>query len=60
LFQNLRASRATELASEHPAHVAAAWLGHSTLVANKHYWQVTDADFAKAIAGDAEAVHKAA
>ena len=37
LFQNLRASRATELASEHPAHVAAAWLGHSTLVANKHY-----------------------
>lgn len=30
LFQNLRA----ELASEHPAHVAAAWLGHSTLVAN--------------------------
>lgn len=27
LFQNLRASRATELASEHPAHVAATWLG---------------------------------
>ena len=50
LFQNLRASRATELASEHPAHVAAAWLGHSTLVANKHYWQVTDSDFARATA----------
>lgn len=47
LFQNLRASRATELASEHLAHVAAAWLGHSTVVANKHYWQVTEADFAK-------------
>jgi integrase len=49
LWQNLRASRATELAAEHPAHVAAAWLGHSVLVANKHYWQVTDADFAKAM-----------
>jgi integrase len=45
LFQNLRASRATELAKEHPGHVAAAWLGHSTAVAQKHYWQVTDADF---------------
>src|SRR5262249_18502923 len=49
LFQNLRASRATELANGFPAHVAAAWLGHSTLVANKHYWQVTDADFARAV-----------
>lgn len=48
LFQNLRASRATELANEFPAHVAAAWLGHSTIVANKHYWQVTDADLARA------------
>jgi hypothetical protein len=38
LFQNLRASRATELAIEHPAHIAAAWLGHLTLVANEHYW----------------------
>jgi hypothetical protein len=55
LFQNLRASRATELASEHPAHVAAAWLGHSTIVANKHYWQVTDADVDHAAKSDAEA-----
>ncbi|MBX3435415.1 MAG: site-specific integrase [Pirellulales bacterium] len=60
LFQNLRASRATELASEFPAHVAAAWLGHSTLVANKHYWQVTDADYAKAAGGGAEAAQNAA
>ncbi|MFO0899998.1 MAG: hypothetical protein U0836_21405 [Pirellulales bacterium] len=48
LFQNLRASRVTELAAEFPAHVAAEWLGHSTLVAQKHYWQVTEADFQKA------------
>ena len=48
LFGNLRASRATELATDHPAHVAAAWLGHSTLIANKHYWQVTESDFEQA------------
>jgi hypothetical protein len=24
------------------------WLGHSTLVAQKHYWQVTDSDFKRA------------
>ncbi len=52
LFVNLRATRATELAKEHPAHVAAAWLGHSVKVATKHYWQVTDADFAKAVGGN--------
>lgn len=50
ITHNLRASRATELAAEHPAHVAAAWLGHSTLVAHKHYWTVTDGDFERAIA----------
>jgi hypothetical protein len=48
LFQNLRASRATELAAEYPGYVAAAWLGHSTEVAQRHYWQVTDADFERA------------
>ncbi|QDU55774.1 tyrosine-type recombinase/integrase [Aeoliella mucimassa] len=36
LFQNMRATRATELAKEHPGHVAATWLGHSTKVADKH------------------------
>ncbi|MDO7678509.1 MAG: hypothetical protein MUQ48_08125 [Pirellulales bacterium] len=48
MFQNLRASRATELGAEYPSHMTAAWLGHSTIVAQKHYWQVTDADFEKA------------
>ena len=60
LFQNLRASRATELAAEHPAHVAAAWLGHSTIVAAKHYWQVTDSDFEKATNGQKSTEEKAA
>src|SRR5262245_13558685 len=49
LFQNLRASRATELARHHPGHVAAAWLGHSTTVASRHYWQVTEEDFDRAL-----------
>lgn len=47
-FQNLRASRAIELAAVYPAYVAAALLGHSPLVAQKHYWRVTDADLEKA------------
>jgi hypothetical protein len=55
LFHNLRASRATELAAEYPGHVAAAWLGHSTAVAQKHYWQVTEADFDKAASKESEA-----
>ena len=48
LFTNLRASRATELAAEYPSHIAAAWLEHSEIIANKHYRQITDADFERA------------
>jgi len=59
LFQNLRASRATELAADYPAHVAADWLGHSTLVAQKHYWQTTDTDFDKAVSTKSEALQNA-
>ncbi len=54
ITHNLRASRATELAAEYPSHVAAAWLGQSTLVAQKHCWTVTDADFERAGRGGAE------
>jgi hypothetical protein len=44
-----------------PAHEdRRASLGHSTLVANKHYWQVTDADFTKAIGSNPKAAQKAA
>jgi integrase len=49
LFQNLRASRATELVQSFPSYVAAAWLGHCEAIAEKHYWQVTDAHFERAI-----------
>src|SRR5262249_42219374 len=48
LFQNMRATRETELAQDYPLHVVCEWIGNSKAVATKHYLQVTDADFAKA------------
>ena len=47
-FQNMRSTRETELAEEHPMHVICAWIGNSEPVARKHYLQITDAHFAKA------------
>jgi integrase len=41
LFTNLRSSRATELADAYPSHVASAWLGHTEVIADAHYRQVT-------------------
>ena len=41
LWQNFRATRATELADQFPSHVAAAWLGHTEQIADAHYRQVT-------------------
>src|SRR5262249_43657490 len=52
-WQNLRASRATELADLFPSHVCAAWLGHTEAVADEFYRQVTDDHFAKAVQAQA-------
>ena len=49
LFQNLRATRQTELTERFPAHVVCAWIGNSKAVADKHYLQVTDDHFSKAL-----------
>ena len=51
LFHNMRASCATDWAEALPAHVVAKWLGHSPLVAAKHYLQTRDAHFEVAIRG---------
>jgi hypothetical protein len=51
LFHNLRSTRQTELTEQFPAHVVAAWIGNTERVAQNHYLQVTDAHFAKAVAG---------
>jgi integrase len=49
LFQNLRSTRETELAEEYPVQVVCAWIGNSPAVAAKHYLQLTDAHFEKAV-----------
>ncbi len=52
LFQNLRATRATELvAAGWPEYKVCKWLGHIVAVAEKHYWQVTDDDYERAANG---------
>ena len=48
LFQNLRLTRETELAEQHPIHVVCPWLGNTKAIAAKHYLQVTDAHFQSA------------
>jgi len=53
LFQNLRASRETELAEAFPIHVVAAWIGNTASVAMKHYLNVTEAHFEKAVRREA-------
>ena len=50
IFQNLRSSRETELTEEYPIQVACAWIGNSEAVAKKHYLQVTEEHFQRAIA----------
>ena len=45
-WHNLRASRQTELAARFPIHVVCSWLGNSPRIAQDHYLQVTDTDFA--------------
>lgn len=54
LFQNLRASRETELAATYPIHVVCAWIGNTEMVAMKHYLQVPDDYFIQAAAGAAK------
>lgn len=56
LFHNLRSTRQTELEESFPSHVVCKWIGNSQDVARKHYLQVTDDHFSRAVAGDAEAV----
>lgn len=48
LMNNLRSSRCTELEKSFPKHAVTAWCGHSEKVAEEHYWQITDDDWARA------------
>jgi hypothetical protein len=59
LFHNLRATRETELAESFPLHVVCAWIGNSQATAAKHYLQVTDEHFDRAIGIPPGALQKA-
>jgi integrase len=48
-FQNLRASRQTELERHFPTYQVCSWLGNTPDVAHKHYLTVTDSDFDSAL-----------
>jgi integrase len=50
LWQNLRASGATDFARSLPSHIAAEICGHTEQIAQEHYWTVTDSDLDQAIA----------
>ena len=48
LFQNMRASRETELMARFPAKDVSSWLGNSVPVAMRHYAMATEASFLEA------------
>jgi len=50
LWHNLRASCQTELENHFPSHVVCSWLGNTEAVARRHYLQVTEEHFARAVA----------
>ncbi len=56
LFQNLRASRETELAEAFPVQVVTEWIGNSPRVAQRHYLQTTEEHYQRAVKAVAEAV----
>ncbi len=54
IFQNMRSTRQTELEEKFPSHVVCVWMGNNESVAKKHYLQVTDNHFEKALAVEIE------
>jgi len=48
LFHNMRASCVTDWCERFPAHAVAGWLGHSPMIAARHYLQTRDSHFAAA------------
>jgi integrase len=56
VFNNLRASCQTDLASQYPVHWVCRWLGNSELIADKHYLSVPDEAYERAAAPVQKAV----
>jgi len=59
LFQNLRATRQTELAEHWPEHIVCGWIGNSQVVAREHYLMARDEDFLRAAEPDSAAQNPA-
>lgn len=57
VWMNLRATRETELTEDHPLHVVCAWIGNSQRIAEKHYLQITDDHFDRALQNPVQSVH---
>ena len=53
LWHSMRASCETDLARQFPLAVVAKWLGNTQAVAMRHYVDVTDADFERAVSPEA-------
>jgi integrase len=51
LFQNLRASFATDMVERFPTHTVASWCGHSVTIQQKAYMIARDSHFKAATAG---------
>ena len=58
-FDNMRASRSTEVYEEHGAFLESKWIGHSSKIAHRHYFQVREVDFERAISGSNSVLEKA-
>lgn len=52
LFQNQRSSRQTELEERFPRKTVCEWLGNSEQIADRHYLQVRDEHFERAVADE--------
>jgi len=55
-FDNMRASRSSEIYAEYGAFYESKWIGHSRKVAENHYLQVREEDFERAV-GEKPAVN---
>jgi len=60
ITHNLRSSRQTELEETFPSHVVCRWIGNSPVVARKHYLQLTEDHFQKALQNPVQQVHASA
>lgn len=52
-FNNMRASRSTEVYAEFGAFLESQWIGHSHKIAKDHYLQVREVDFERAVSAEA-------